>query len=141
MDNLSGICKLRNHLQAGWPKPRHIKPQTELHMNNPSLQQPGQNPSLVQRKRQPRPEGLRRSIVKTSSPMSPCYIPPESWVWNPIRYLFDFFSPRLLSPSLLQKIKIKMHFYSTSLTKSMQANTNYLFSQYEQPLLGQVNKL
>lgn len=136
MDNLSSICKLRNHLQAGRPKPRHIKSQTELHINNCSLQWPGQNLSHAQRKRLVSLEDLRRSIVRTFLrwALARFFQSPYSETW--IDTCLTSFTK---TPNTNKSIK---HPYSTSLTKSeWGANRNYLFSQYEQPLLGQVNKL
>lgn len=92
MDNLSSICKLGITYRLAGQSPGTLSHQTELHINNPSLQWPGQPLSHAERKRLFSLKGLRRSGIRMSSQMSPS--PGSSgvllWILNAHLFLTSF---------------------------------------------------
>lgn len=137
MDNLSSICKLRHHLQAGWPKPRHIKPPDGVAHQQPSVAvarseaQSHRQKKTIQPRR-PQKVSSKNVFSDEPSPDSSRVLPlkPEQTLWHP--------PLRLSSPSPVPK----NHILTVPVSPNQSgANRNYLSLQYEQLLLGQVNKL
>ena len=98
MDNLSSICKLGITYRLAGQSPGTLSHQTELHINNPSLQWPGQHLSHAERKRLFSLKGLRRSGIRMSSQMSPSLDSSRVLTLNLECTLVWLPSPRLPSP-------------------------------------------